>query len=80
MTTEPTKTKAAFLEAYKAALIAEYPWAQDADKLGKFLKSVSLTMSGFATTWNHSGTAVKTAWHAIGGKGKPSLKALRELV
>lgn len=79
--TEPTMTKAAFLKAYEEALLAEpsYDWAKDDAKRAKFLHTVSLTISGFATTWNHNGTAVKVAWKAIGGKGKPSLTGLRRL-
>lgn len=79
--TEQTMTKAAFLKAYEEALLAEpsYEWAKNEQKLAKYMHAVSLTISGFATTWNHNGTAVKVAWKAIGGKGKPSLAGLRRL-
>lgn len=71
-------TKADFLREYRAAIIAAYPWAQDAAKLERFMQSVSATING-AATWNHDGEAVRAAWRAIGGKGRPTLKALRAL-
>ena len=71
-------TKQAFLAAYRAALVA-YPWAADAARLDKFMASVAATIEGPHATWNHDGDAVTAAWRAIGGKGKPTLKALRAL-
>ena len=71
-------TKQAFLAAYRDA-IAAYPWAADAAKLDKFMASVAATLEGPRATWNHAGDAVTAAWRAIGGKGKPTLKALRAL-
>lgn len=72
-------TKEEFLTFYGACLIADYPWARDEAKLTKFMASCSATLAG-ASTWNHDGDAVRVAWKLIGGKGKPSLKALRALV
>lgn len=68
-----------FISTYRAELIARFPWAQDADKLQRFMASVETTISTSAATWNHDGEAVTAAWRAIGGKGKPTLKALRAL-
>ena len=75
--TENTKT--AFIEYYKSEIVARYPWAQNAEKLARFMSSVSGTLSGPVATWNHEGEAVTAAWRAIGNKGKPTLKALRAL-
>lgn len=72
-------TKSEFLNAYRAELLARYPWAQDAAKLARFLSSCGNTLSFNIKTWNHEGDAVTAAWKAIGGKGKPTLKALRAL-
>ena len=69
----------AFIALYRAELIKRYPWAQDAAKLDKFMASCTETVSTVRTTWNHDGEAVTAAWRGIGGKGKPTLKALRAL-
>lgn len=68
-------TKQAFLAAYRDALAL----AADAAKLDRFMVSVAATLEGPRATWNHDGDAVTAAWRAIGGKGKPTLKALRAL-
>lgn len=67
-----------FLEEYRAQLIKTYTWAQDEAKLEKYMASVYGTLTG-ANTWHHKGDAVTAAWRAIGGKGVPTLKALRGL-
>jgi hypothetical protein len=73
-------TRSAFLTAYRGRLVALYAWAQDTAKLDRFMASVEQTLSTKRATWNHSGQAVTDAWYAIGGgKGIPSLKALRAL-
>ena len=41
--------------------------------------SVRATLRGPVATWNFDGPATVAAWRAIGGKGKPTLKALRAL-
>jgi hypothetical protein len=71
-------TKTDFLREYRKQLLAMFPWAQDTGKLGRFMLSVHDTLNG-ANTWNHDGEAVTQAYKQIGGKGKPSLKALRGL-
>lgn len=70
-------SKEQFLAAYEAYLLF-YPWTKDAEKLAKFLQSARDTLNG-ALSWNHDGDAVNAAWKLVGGKGKPSLKALRAL-
>jgi len=72
-----TMAKQDFLAAYEAEL-GRYPWSSDKTKLGRFLAGVRETLEG-ASTWAHEGEAVTAAWQKIGGKGKPTLKALRAL-
>lgn len=72
-------TKENFLSAYRAKLIEAYPWAQDAAKLDRYMESVRATIHDTAGSWNPTGNAVVAAWKAIGGKGTPSLKAMRGL-
>lgn len=72
-------SRAAFLAAYRAELIAMYPWAQDAARLERFMGTVVDTLDGPGSPWHHEGDAVTAAWRNIGGKGKPTKKALREL-
>lgn len=43
------------------------------------MAGVRATIADNAYTWSASGDAVNDAWHAIGKKGKPTLKALRAL-
>jgi hypothetical protein len=73
-------TRQAFLDAYRARLVQSYPWAADPCRLANFMTSVELTVRGYATSWNHSGECVTAAWRDIGGRGKPTLKALRALI
>lgn len=70
-------TRQDFLTAYRAELLKTYPWAQDSDRLARFMSGVEATLTGPRATWNHDGECVVSAWRAIGGKGKPTLKALR---
>lgn len=73
-------SKFKFLEAYEADLLSRYPWAADADRRAKFMASVRSTLEGAGpATWNFDGPSTTVAWRAIGGKGKPTLEALRAL-
>lgn len=72
-------TKAAFLHQYEVELRARYAWTLNAEKHQRFMDSVCATITTDAKSWNHDGEAVVAAWRAIGGKGKPTLKALRAL-
>lgn len=72
-------TKAKFYETYRANLIQQRPWAQDAAKLARYMDGVKGTIETSRSTWNCSGDALQAAWKAIGGKGKVTLKALRAL-
>lgn len=70
--------KESFLAEYERELVARYPWAADSEKLARFMAGVRATLAG-ASTWDPRGEAVTAAWRSIGGKGKPTLKALRAL-
>ena len=72
-------TRAAFLAAYRAELLRVYTWAQNTAKLDAFMGEVEATLIGPRNPWHHEGAAVTAAWRNIGGKGKPTKKALREL-
>ena len=72
-------TEAEFLKTYEAMILAEYPWAQNAEKLARFMDSVRRTITTEAATWNKDSPVVNSAWRAIGGKGNPTYKALRAL-
>jgi hypothetical protein len=72
-------TKTQFLQAYMVELAKRYDWANDNERLVRFIRSVQDTISTDAATWNHDGAAVSAAWRSIGGKGKPTLRALRGL-
>lgn len=71
-------TRSQFLTAYETELKARYSWTSDAPKLARFLEGVAMTLNG-GSMWCHDGEAVTAAWRFIGGKGKPTLKALRAL-
>lgn len=71
-------TRAKFLINYEEQLKKRYSWASDREKLENFMQSVIDTLDGQAR-WSHEGEAVVSAWHSIGGKGKPTRKALRGL-
>ena len=72
-------SKSVFMAMYRAELLLRYAWAANEDKLARMLSSVHATLTGTEATWNHDGEAVVAAWRAMGGKGKPTLKALRAL-
>jgi len=71
-------TKQDFLVAYTKELKQLYVWAKDEAKLTRFLAGVSATLSAEKKR-TPDGPAVLAAWRAIGGKGHPTLKALRAL-
>lgn len=83
-----------FLDALRAEIISRYAWAQDntyntcntynnagpiSPVLARFMRSVEDTCTGHKRTWNKDGPAADNAWRAIGGKGKPSYRALEAL-
>ena len=69
--------KTSFLSEYRKSVSA-LPWASNHDKLERFMESCRATING-ASTWQYDGELSVKAWRAIGGKGKPTLKALRAL-
>ena len=72
-------SKSQFLIKYRQKLSDTYFWAKDKVKLDNFMKSVSTTLEGTDSLWDFHGDAVVAAWKEMGGKGKPTLKALRNL-
>ena len=74
-----TPNTAAFLHHYRCEIKHRYAWAQDAAKLDRFMGGVEETLKSPARVWACEGDAVTAAWQAIGGKGRPTLKALRAM-
>ncbi len=72
-------TKAAFIETAIAEAKARYPWASDVDRLAKYQAALDAACTGGAGRVALDGPAVIAAWQAIGGKGKPTYKALEAL-
>ncbi len=71
-------TKQQFITIYREKVSA-LPWAIDSEKLERFMQSASDTIENKTNSWNHDGPSTIVAWREIGGKGKPTLKALRAL-
>jgi hypothetical protein len=72
-------TKQNFMDKYRALCASTYDWAQDAARLDRAMELVRVTLTTDRAPWNHNGECVTLAWRAIGGKGKPTRKALRAL-
>lgn len=71
-------------QAYLATLREElkrFPWAVDEAKLDRYVKVVGECLAPGAGSYGFevTGAASCAAWRAIGGKGKPTFKALRAL-
>jgi hypothetical protein len=71
-------TKEQFITIYREKVSA-LPWANDSEKLQRFIQSASDTIENKANSWNFNGPSSVAAWREIGGKGNPTLKALRAL-
>ena len=72
-------TRAAFLAAYRAKVMA-FPWAQqNPGKATLFMSAVEETLKGGQTIWAWDGPMAKVTWKEIGCKGKMTLKGLRAL-
>ena len=71
-------TRSDFLETYRDRLVRSYEWAGIPAKLDRYMLSVEATLAG-GTSWNYQGEVVAESWHALGGHGMPTLKALRAL-
>jgi hypothetical protein len=74
-------TRAAFLQHYEALLESKYPWAVSPEKRASFMAKIidTLDREKPGGPWNPDGPTTVDAWRAIGGRGKPSMKALRAL-
>ena len=73
-------TKTNFIAALRSELIKRYDWTKNEARLNHFMEGVKDTIySRGDSRWNKDGEASEAAWKAIGGKGKPTYKALRAL-
>lgn len=81
-------TKKGFIDALREAMIDLYGqpqqtgiegWANDRSRLEKFIERTSTTIRTNSNYVNIEGPAFVKAWQAIGGKGRPTYKALRSL-
>jgi hypothetical protein len=72
-------TQLQFVKAYMGEVRKRYAWASDPVKFVAFMRNVTLTLKTNQRVWIPEGEAVNAAWNEIGGKGKPTLKALRSL-
>ena len=72
-------TKSELSAAYRDLLPRVFPWAQDQDRLDRFMASFERTIRTSAATWNHNSPTIWQAWRTLGGKGRPTLKAMRAL-
>ena len=70
-------------ERYIAIYIDEvsrlYPWAQDEAKLAKARNTIAQAIADKRNEWQIDGQAGLAAWRALGGKGKPTFKAIHSL-
>lgn len=73
-------SKAKFLEVLERELEI-YPWAFDQQRKARFMGVARQCIEADSGQYTLAidGPAVVKAWQAIGGKGKPSYKALRAL-
>lgn len=72
-------TQAAFLRHAKEGFRQRYQWAHDSEKLARFMDSLTTTITTDRNTCMIDTPSIIAAWRAIGGKGKPTYKALRAL-
>lgn len=73
-------TKSSFITALRTAIEAKnYPWAARPGAIDAMMGEVSVTLHSKRNTVAIDGPSFIEAWRAIGGKGKPTYKALRAL-
>lgn len=74
-------TKAEFLAEYRRTLVRTYSWPNDyPEKLETFITQTAATIRGnVALVGLVNSPAVIETWQTLGGKGRPTLKALRAL-
>lgn len=68
-----------FVAAVRGEITARYPWATDAAKLERFMAAVVKTLTTECNAVSLDGEAFRAAWRHVGGKGRPTYKALRAL-
>lgn len=73
-------TRTEFATAYRAELVARYPWAQDPARLEAAMAAVANTLDEKpGQKWSNSGPAYEAALAACGLPKRIPLKALRAL-
>jgi hypothetical protein len=74
-------TKVEYYDALRCELETRYAWAQDDEAtLARYMTVVRESLEESAAPgYQYDGEASKAAWRAVGGKGVPTLKALRAL-
>lgn len=71
--------RSSFLSIYETMLRERFDWAKSPEKLAAFMGNVVGAITTRATTWDHTGETARAAWRVSGGKGRPTLKALRAM-
>jgi hypothetical protein len=71
-------TKKTLRAAYIDRVKTTYPWASDEQKLANFCTTLDRTFAG-STELSIYGFQFTECWRDLGGKGKPTYKALHAL-
>jgi len=76
----PDPTKQRFIDTYRQLIRNNYQWAEDTEKLDRYMANVDATIRRNVTTVDllHASMA-RRAWKDIGCKGPLSYKAVRAL-
>lgn len=69
-------TKTAFLDEYRRQLPKLHPWANDAERLDRFMVVVESDMMMGRNTWNWDSPTSRASWRAIGCPGRMTFKGL----
>lgn len=72
-------TKQDYYEALRSELRENHAWAADDAKLDRYMDAVRETLEEGRSGYQYDGPASTAAWRSLGGKGAPTLKALRAL-
>lgn len=74
-------TKQDYFEALESELRTRFAWAQDDEvKLARYMAAArEKVLCDSGPSYQYDGAASKAAWQSIGGKGTPTLTALRAL-
>ena len=76
----PDPTKQRFIDTYRQLIRNNYVWAEDTEKLDRYMANVEVTIRmGITNVDLLHATMAKRAWKDIGCKGPISYKSLRAL-